>query len=354
MTLTRLDKFPAPYFGGKGDAAGLIWQALGDPSHFCEPFCGSLVTLLRRPHPCNRTYYSETVNDLDGLLVNAIRSLAYSPDETAEAASWPVAEADLHARQLALVRWRDAGDLERLMADPFWHDPQMGGWWLWGSSCWIGGGWAAGDGPWIAGDDGRLTRRSNGEPGVSGGGPERWLDTVAADYAASEGYHPMTMPELRRWFAWLSARIRHVRILNGDWTRLCTSGALKTLPVWQGKGVAGIFLDPPYGAAAGRADVYAHESGTVAGEVRAWCLANGSDPQYRIVLAGFAGEGHEELEAHGWRAVEWFAAGFLKGGMGVQSADGHQQHRERLWLSPHCCQPAAVARAEQGALWEVA
>jgi hypothetical protein len=25
--------------------------------------------------------------------------------------------------------------------------------------------------------------------------------------------------------------------------------------------------------------------------------------------------------------------------MGVQSADGHQQKRERLWLSPHCLRP---------------
>jgi hypothetical protein len=26
----------------------------------------------------------------------------------------------------------------------------------------------------------------------------------------------------------------------------------------------------------------------------------------------------------------------LRGGMGNQSANGHQQNRERLWCSPHC------------------
>ena len=99
-----------------------------------------------------------------------------------------------------------------------------------------------------------------------------------------------------------------------------------------------------------------YTAGTAAlaiGHTVACALAGDPRGALRLWLV-VAGEGHEELEAHGWRAVEWFAAGFLKGGMGVQSADGHQQHRERLWLSPHCCQPAAVARAEQGALWEVA
>lgn len=99
-------KTPFPYFGGKSDAAEKVWAALGDVEHYIEPFAGSLAVLLRRPHEVGRTYYSETVNDLDGLLVNVWRSLKLSPDATAEAASWPVIEADLHARHLALVRWR--------------------------------------------------------------------------------------------------------------------------------------------------------------------------------------------------------------------------------------------------------
>ena len=47
------------------------------------------------------------------------------------------------------------------------------------------------------------------------------------------------------------------------------------------------------------------------------------------------------LEEHGWTVHEWFTAGFLSGGMGnVNQGDGtHQQHRERLWASPHCLNP---------------
>lgn len=415
--LTNLEKSPFPWWGGKADAAEAVWEALGDVPHFVDPFMGSLAVLLRRPHPANRTYFSETVNDLDGHLVNVWRSIQISPDATAEAASYPVIEADLHARHLALLRWRSERQLEHLMGDPTFHDPVMAGWWIWGQSCWIGSGWCSGDGAWTVGDDGRITRREKGghgadrvrpnlgnngqgvnhatgrEPGVarrlpnigsdghgaarpqareegvrrkmpnvndSGHGvnrPQVREDGVARQLpAVSKGgqgsnhpglpepgmglepdFHPMVMPELLRWFRFLSARLRHVRILNGDWRRAVTSGATKILTVRQGDGPCGIFLDPPYGADAGRQDkLYAHDSLTVAAEARDWALSVGDDPQLRIVFAGYEGEHGDAFKRAGWREREWFKKGFLKGGMANQSADGHQQGRERLWLSPHC------------------
>ena len=50
--------------------------------------------------------------------------------------------------------------------------------------------------------------------------------------------------------------------------------------------------------------------------------------------------------------MEWFREGFLKGGMAntgkVMDEDGEavgkQQHRERLWLSPHCLGKVAAAQ----------
>jgi hypothetical protein len=324
--------------------------------------------LLRRPHQCNRTYYSETVCDMDGLLCNAWRSMQMSPDAMADAASWPVCEADMHARHLALLRWREDRNLELLMADPAWHDPVMAGWWAWGQSCWIGSGWCSGKGAWIVGADGRITKRTKGGAGP---GVHRKLTHLADDgqgvnrpqarepgvqrqltHLTSNGsgvnspqarepgvgepeYHPMTMPELRRWFQFLSARLRHVRIINGDWSRAVTSGATKTLSVRMGDGNCGVFLDPPYSAEAKRCDdIYASEDLKVAHAAREWCVKNGDDPKYRIALAGFDTE-HSELEALGWRVVEWYRSGFLCGGMGNVGAGG-QQHRERLWLSPHC------------------
>lgn len=391
--LKNLSKTPWPWFGGKADAAPVVWDALGDVHHYAEPFAGSLAVLLRRPHECNRTYHSETVNDLDGLLVNAWRSMQMSPDAMSEAASWPVCEADLMARHLALLKWREDRQLEHLMADPQWHDPVMGGWWAWGQSCWIGSGWASGTGPWIVGADGRIEKRGgtgsgahrkclhlgdNGkgvnhagtrEPGVARQLPHLGDDGKGVNHAGTREpgvsrqlphlgndgkgvnrpqsrepgvgdepeYHPMTMPELRRWFRFLSARLRHVRILNGDWKRACTGGAAKPLRVRQPGGVAGIFLDPPYGTKANRVSgLYSCDDLDVATAVGDWCLANGGDPKYRIVLAGFSGEGHERLEAAGWATKEWFRTGFLKGGMAQQGATGTNQRKELLWLSPHC------------------
>jgi len=393
----NLDKTPFPWFGGKSDAAPHVWAALGDVDHYVEPFAGSLAVLLRRPHPANRAYHSETVNDLDGLLVNAWRSIAMSPDATADAASWPVSEADLHARHLYLLRWREERQLEHLMGDPAWHDPVMAGWWLWGQSAWIGSGWCDGGGAWVVGDDGRIEQRpkaggvsrkrphlgNNGqgvsrpqlrEPGVSRKRPHLGNDGQGVNHPSTREpgvsrkrphlgdngqgvfrpqlrepgvgeYHPMTMPELARWMRYLSARLRHVRILNGDWARAVTNGASKTLPVRQG-GHVGIFLDPPYHASTDRAEVYAYEDMGISEAVREWALARGTDADTRIVLAGFEGE-HDALEAHGWRVVEWFRSGFLKGGMGNVGGGG-QQKRERLWLSPHCL---GAVESAQASLW---
>ena len=123
-----------------------------------------------------------------------------------------------------------------------------------------------------------------------------------------------------------------------------TTGVVQTLPVRQGKGAAGLFLDPPYDMAERDPSLYSHDTPRLAEDVRRWCLKNGDNPRYRIVLAGFEDEGHEELEAHGWRVVEWFKSGYLKGGMGnlgdaEKGEARHQQARERLWLSPHCLRP---------------
>ena len=352
-------KAPFPYFGGKADAAEEVWAALGDVEHYVEPFAGSLAVLLRRPHEVGRTYYSETVNDLDGLLVNAWRAIKLSPDATAEAASWPVIEADLTARHLALVRWRASQPIERLMADPDWHDPKMAGWWIWGASCWIGSGYCSGEGGWVERDG--LLARGNGREGVSRKMPHvgddgkgvnlpqarqpgvaRQLPYLSGDGQgvnlpqAREPGSDLVRSEVRRWFRSLSERLRDVRVLNGDWKRALGTSVVRNLSVRSG-GVAGVFFDPPYGETRDTS-VYAHDDSAVHHAVRAWCIEHGASADLRIVLAGYDTE-HEELERHGWRVVEWFKSGFLKGGYSQRSAK--QQHRERLWLSPHCLAPEA-------------
>jgi hypothetical protein len=410
--MKNVDKAPFPWFGGKAKAADLVWRLIGDVPHYVEPFYGSGAVLLNRPHPANRPYYSETVNDLDGFVVNFWRAVQWYPDDVAHAASWPVSEADKSARQIALLRWRD-GALDRLAGDACWCDPLMAGWWAWAVSVQIGAfdgksGWTADPStgkiyaqprgrtrePGVVrglphlGDNGKGVNRpqmrepgvvrglphlgDNGkgvnhpgtrEPGVvrslphlanNGKGVNRpqmrepgVLDVPTAEHGRSRldtvdwgaAYHDLTMPELIRWLRHLAARLRHVRILNGDWSRLVTTGAAHTLPVRQGHGPCGVFLDPPYADSAGRNDsLYACEDLQVAHDVRAWCLANGNNPLFRIVLAGFDGEHGSALVDAGWTEHEWFTAGFLSGGMGNVGKNGktHQMHRERVWSSPHC------------------
>jgi hypothetical protein len=166
-------------------------------------------------------------------------------------------------------------------------------------------------------------------------------------------FHAMTMPGLIRWMQALSARLRHVRIVNGDWTRVVTTGAAHTIPVRMGDGPAGIFLDPPYDSTIRSKGLYtaSADDGSVAAQCREWALKVGGDAKWRIVLAGYDVE-HAELEQHGWTVHEWFTEGYLTGGMGnVDTSEdgGHQQHRERLWASPHCL--PLHTPAQQGSLW---
>jgi hypothetical protein len=91
-----------------------------------------------------------------------------------------------------------------------------------------------------------------------------------------------------------------------------------------------VFLDPPYDLSLRVKKLYTSEATDDMGaNIQQWCIANGSDPQMRIVLAGYGSE-HDALLAHGWESHEWQAGSGHAGGRGSQS------HLERLWSSPGC------------------
>jgi hypothetical protein len=93
-------------------------------------------------------------------------------------------------------------------------------------------------------------------------------------------------------------------------------------------GPCAVLLDPPYSLTGA---VYAQDSSTVSGDVRKWCIANGTNPLLRIALCGHDTE-HNELERLGWTVETWDKAG------GYQGADD----RERIWFSPACKRPIAA------------
>jgi site-specific DNA-adenine methylase len=139
-------------------------------------------------------------------------------------------------------------------------------------------------------------------------------------------------PGLYDWFRQLSERLRRVRVVCGDWNRVCGGD-------WQDdRGTCGMFLDPPYDPEKCNRDpkIYTEESATVANDVREWCIPRGERKTYRIVLAGYYDEHKILEEEHGWTVYKWSAhGGFANRGKGKSRGEVNR-HKEALFFSPHC------------------
>ena len=301
------------YFGGKSIIAPLVWQALGQPKHYIEAFFGSGAVLLARPD-YDPSKNIETVNDKDGFVCNVWRAIQFSPDETAKWCDWPVNHADLSARKRELIK-NEGRLLEGLTADPKWHDPIMAGYWIWAASCWIGSGLTS---PNAIGQRPHLT---DGGKGVHAIGKRPQL----AGWSGKGVHKPSAQNDaIYDWFAQLSARLRRVRVVCGDWTRVCGGN-------WQDKiGDVGIFFDPPYGVGDRDTSLYHHDSTSIAADVCKWALERGERESYRIVIAGY--EEHAELLNHGWTSERWKT----QGGYSNIGGDNQNKKRETLYFSPHC------------------
>lgn len=313
---------PFPYFGGKRRAAARIWDALGDPGLYVEPFAGSAAVLLARPPVSGRR--GETINDLDGWLVNAWRSIQLSPVEVAAAAEGPNTENDLNARKAWLQARRDDDLVSWLEGHPEHHDAKAAGWWLYVMAAGIGDPF--GPGPWQL-VDGRLVDGRQLDPPVEGGGTTRAINYLGN---AGRGIQRTTHGlGITSYMLTLAARLRHVRITCGSWERVLTPAALSGTAGHSG---VGILMDPPYSTSG---DLYAttnqrHATShlDIPAQVRQWCLTEGRG--HRIVLCGFEDE-HDELLAHGWTRE----VGKSGSGSGYHT-DPRAGRRERLWLSPEC------------------
>ena len=328
---------PFPYFGGKRRAAPIIWQALGDPGGYIEPFAGSAAVLLARPQFTGRRV--ETINDADGWLVNMWRSIQHDPAAVAQHCAGPVTEIDYHAR-LAWLQERRTDDLVTwLEGDPEVFDAKAAGWWLYVTACGIGDPW--GRGPWRVvdgrlrdtrklphlGDAGQGVNRELPHLGDAGKGIQRALPHLGdAGQVNRSSYEPGAHEQqIARYLDALAERLARVRITCGSWERVVKPSV--TRPRTGGDSCTAILLDPPYSTSG---DLYAGTTdASVAEEVRAWCIT-AKDPSLRIILCGYNDE-HQELESHGWRMIE----GKAGSGSGYSTRRDNGR-RERLWLSPSC------------------
>lgn len=368
-------KAPFPWFGGKRRVADQVWQALGDVDHYVEPFAGSLAVLLERPSWHQGS--TETINDADQYVANFWRALTYDPDGVAHYADWPVNEADLFSRHLWLVNEGKRRMIEGMEADPEWYDAKIAGWWCWGICAWIGSGWCSGTGPHTYSDGGEGAARQRpllGSAGIGinrkrphladgGKGVNRQLPHLGdsgpglnrLEERAGVARQPRRLTSkgqginrqlpfvsnggrgghrahegLYQYMHELANRLRHVRVCCGDWSRIVTNGALT-----YGAEV-GIFLDPPYSDKAERTNkLYAVDNLDVAHDVREWCLANGDNPRYRIVLCGYEDE-HDKHMPTTWRKVSYSANRAYGSSQSKNGLNDVNRHKERLWFSPHC------------------
>ena len=298
-------KAPFPYFGGKLHVAAEVWRRLGRVDHYIEPFMGSAAVLLARPDWRPGRRLVETVNDADGLLVNAWRAIKAVPSEVQRHADWPVTELDQQARHQWLCGEREA-ITERLRLDPDWCDPRAAGWWIWGAANWLGSGWG---------------ERPNARQVPLLGVNRRGLDARSASNVRV-----------------ISERLRWVKVTSGDWSRVCTPAAVSLYdkPA-NGIRTVGVLLDPPYDDGV----TYAATARSVTGDVWAWATERGADPRMRIAVCGYE-DGRDVPD--GWSTYEWNTASSGRGAGYGNHADGAGRangRRERIWFSPGCLAGAA-------------
>lgn len=322
---------PFPWFGSKSRVASLVWDRFGDVPNYIEPFFGSGAVLLRRPHDPEfiggspllvrpHEPRTETVNDLDCFVSNFFRAVQAEPEAVARWVDFPVIEDDLEARQWWLTNSAEAKSFQdRIRHDPHYYYPQIAGWWAWGQCNWIGSGWCEHAHAASTSDINRQPRRARPDLGGSGKGLVAMCRNAPDD---DESGDPPVLVYLKA----LARRLKGVRVCCGEWDRIC--GPAPT----TGLGLTAVFLDPPYLGSTGRyPDIYARDSRDVASEARAWAVAHGDDPLFRIALCGYEGE-HEMPGS--WECATWDApAGYASP---RRNGTNNNARRERIWFSPNC------------------
>ncbi|MCR4293667.1 MAG: DNA adenine methylase [Candidatus Kuenenia sp.] len=217
---------------------------------------------------------------------------------------------DLSARKKELIK-NEQNLLENLFNNPDWYDAKLAGYWIWAASCWIGSGLTRiGQMPHVS-KSGMGVHSVGQMPHVSNGG-----------MGVQEPYNT----NIYTWFRQLSERLRYVRVVCGDWTRVCGGN-------WQDDlGICGMFFDPPYGVVDRDTNIYHCDSTDITRDISTWCKERGKISTYRIVIAGY--EEHAELLQEGWTSESWSAQGGYAN-VGKKRVNANRD-REILYYSPYC------------------
>ena len=247
---------PFPYAGGKTRWADTIWQHLGHPDVYCEPFAGSLAVLLAKPGlPARR----EVACDLGGGVCNFWRALKHDAALVAYWADCPSYHRELLARKRWYFRWLER-EAPRLEHDMDYWDAKAAGIWCWGHAV-------------------SIRSKFDKESDLS--------IPVASSKVGGQGVSRQRLDrpkDLTPWLFSISDRLAKVLILNRNWT----SGVTPSVMAYNTPGVKAVLLDPPYLLEAGVAPAYGHSEPSVARDAYEWALEHGDE--YRIAYCCHDGD----------------------------------------------------------------
>ena len=288
-TPEKFRRAPFPWFGGKRTVVDDVWQRLGRPKQYIEPFCGSAAMLLAAPAVASL----EVIGDQNFYVANFWRAVKFDAAGVARETDYPVSHVDLDARHAWLRDAERVAALRESLRDPEWPgDPRIAGWWVWGQCSWIGSGWCD--------PQSQIPHVSNAGRGVQSQIP----------HVSNAGRG------VAEWFAVLAKRLERVRVIHGDWSRC--------LNHHYGASDTAVFLDPPYRA---YESLYTatKEATPVADAVCEWAREHAG---IRIALCGHVGD----YDLPGWEVLQWSRDRLTYGGSGTKDL-------EAIWFSPACDRP---------------
>jgi len=288
-----------PYFGGKRKIADEVWGYLGNPSYYVEPFFGAGAVLFARPH----TPKFETINDIDGYVVNFWRSVKHDPETVADETMHICSEIDVLARQRWICEYRRKTDfLENMKHDPEYYDAKIAGYWLYGICNWLGSGFCE------KFYYGRISTVVNNNLGTK-------CQVVSA---RRQGVFSLARRDnIKGLMQQFYERLRHVVINCGDWERVLSSGN-----IYISESIA-VFLDPPYEHGG---DLYSNGKRDERIKQKLVKFCNKYASTVKIVLCGYQGD----YDLKGWHVKKWEAR------KGYATKENTKHRDECLWISPAC------------------
>lgn len=259
--MVRQIKPPFAYFGGKTFLAQKIAELLPKHDHYIEPFAGSLAVLLAKDGA-----RWETVNDLDGLLVNFWQVLRDRPEELAR-----VAMLTPHSREEYAAACEDISldldDLERARL------------------------------VWV-----RITqgRKNTTRPGAAS--HWRYGQVAAAKGTSWPSYLTAYVERMHD----VALRLKNVSIENRDAVALVKDYGQHEMNC--------IYLDPPY-VASSRVSLKQYRLEAADDEFHTRLAAALNECKASVVLSGYASPIYEDLYP-GWHSLELKAPPKLSGNAG--------------------------------------